>query len=74
MDIEGSGVTVGFDAAVVANHHVIVRRPSPGGPGEVVANFVAAPTLVGMDLLSKRLAPYAPVVAVAEPTSMTWLP
>lgn len=63
MDIEGSGVTVGLDAAVVANHHVIIRRPSPGGPGEVVANFVAAPTLAGMDVLSKRLAPFAPVMA-----------
>jgi transposase len=74
MDIEGSGVRIGLDAAVVANHHVIVRRPSAGGPGKVVENFVAAPTLAGMDLLSKRLAPYAPVMAVAEPTSMTWLP
>jgi transposase len=73
MDIEGSGVTVGLDAAVVANHHVIVRRPIAGGRGEVVANFVAAPTLAGMDTLTKRLAPYAPVMAVAEPTSMTWL-
>ena len=45
MNIEGSGVTVGLDAAVVANHHVIVRRPSLGGPGEVVANFVASPSL-----------------------------
>ena len=73
MEIEGNGVTVGLDAAVVANHHVIIRRPCPGGPGEVVANFVAAPTLAGMDTLSKRLAPFAPVMAVAEPTSMTWL-
>ena len=40
----------------------------------MVANFVAAPTLAGMDMLSKRLAPFAPVMAVAEPTSMTWLP
>jgi transposase len=74
MNIEASGVAVGLDAAVVANHHVIVRQPSPGGPGKVVANFVAAPTLAGMDMLSKRLAPFAPVMAVAEPTSMTWLP
>jgi len=74
MEIEGSGVTVGLDAAVVANHHVIVRRPTAGGRGEVVANFVAAPTLAGMDTLTKRLSPYAPVMAVAEPTSMTWLP
>ena len=65
---------VGIDAAVVANHHVIVRRPSLSGPGEVVANFVVAPSLTGMDILSKRLASYGPVMAVAEPTSMTWLP
>jgi transposase len=40
----------------------------------VVASFVASPSLSGMDMLSKQLAPYAPVMAVAEPTSMTWLP
>ena len=74
MEIEGSGVAVGLDAAVVANHHVIVRRPSLGGAGEVVANFVVAPTVRGMDTLSKRLAPFAPTMVVAEPTSMTWLP
>ena len=36
-----------FDAAAVADHHLIVRRPTAGGPGDVVANFVAAPTLEG---------------------------
>jgi hypothetical protein len=35
--------------------------------------FVVAPTLAGMDLLTKRMSQW-PVVAVAEPTSMTWLP
>jgi transposase len=74
MQIEGSGVAVGLDAAVVANHHVIVRRPCPGGAGDVVANFTVPPTLAGMDVLSKRLALHGPVMAVAEPTSMTWLP
>src|SRR4051794_41653136 len=74
MEIEGSGVTVGLDAAVVANHHVIVRRPSLGGPGAVVANFVTSPSLAGMDMLSKRVAPYAPVMAGSGPTSITWLP
>jgi transposase len=74
MDIEGSGVAVGIDAAVVANHHVVVRRPRPGRPGDVVANFVVPPTLAGMDTLSKRLSPHGPLMAVAEPTSMTWLP
>ncbi len=71
---EGSSVAVGIDAAVVANHHVVVRRPVAGGPGQVVEDFVVPPTLSGMATLSKRLAVYPGVVAVAEPTSMTWLP
>jgi transposase len=74
MRIEGSQVAVGIDAAVVANHHIVVRRPVVGGPGEVEADFVVPPTLAGMATLTKRLASYAPVMAVAEPTSMTWLP
>lgn len=64
----------GIDAAVVANHHVVVRRPAAGGPGEFAENFVVPPTLSGMAALSRRLAVYPGVVAVAEPTSMTWLP
>jgi hypothetical protein len=74
MHSEGSSVAVGIDAAVVANHHVVVRRPVAGGPGQVVEDFVVPPTLSGMATLSKRLAVYPGVVAVAEPTSMTWLP
>ncbi len=73
MRDEGSPIAVGIDAAVVANHHVVVRRPVAGGPGEVVEDFVVPPTLSGMATLSKRLAVYPGVVAVAEPTSMTWL-
>jgi hypothetical protein len=56
MHNEGSSVAVGIDAAVVANHHVVVRRPTPGGPGEVLDDFVVPPTLAGMATLSKRLA------------------
>src|SRR5690606_31594023 len=67
-------VMVGIDAAVVANHRVVVRRPRAGGPGEVIDDFEASPTLAGLDRLSKRLAAYPGAVAVAEPTSMTWLP
>src|SRR5262245_37703164 len=69
----GSAVPVGIDAAVVANHHIVVRRAVAGRPGEVVEDFVAAPTLSGLATLTKRLAVYPGVVAVAEPTSMTWL-
>lgn len=74
MKNEGSSVAVGIDAAVVANHHVVVRRPVAGAAGEVVDDFVVPPTLSGMATLSKRLAVYPGVMAVAEPTSMTWLP
>jgi transposase len=45
-----------------------------GAPGDIVEDFVVPPTLAGMATLSKRLAAYPGVVAVAEPTSMTWLP
>jgi transposase len=72
--IEGSSVAVGIDAAVVANHHIVVRRPEVGGPGSVVDDFVVPPTLAGMERLTKRLASWPGAVAVAEPTSMTWLP
>ena len=74
--IEGSAaaVAVGIDAAVVANHHVVVRRPEAGRPGTVVEDFVVSPTLAGMERLTKRLVAWPGAVAVAEPTSMTWLP
>lgn len=74
MEIEGSAIAVGIDAAVVANHHVVIRRAIPGGPGEVLEQFSVTPRLEGLERLSKRLAAYPGVVAVAEPTSMTWLP
>jgi transposase len=73
MHDEGSAVAVGIDAAVVANHHVIVRRPEAGGAGVVIDDFVVAPTLSGLATLTKRLGAYPGVMAVAEPTSMTWL-
>ena len=49
-------LTVGIDAAVTANHHVIVRRPEPGGVGVIVEDFMVPPTLDGLGRLSKRLA------------------
>jgi hypothetical protein len=37
--IEGSAaVAVGIDAAVVANHYIVVRRPEAGRPGTVVGD------------------------------------
>jgi hypothetical protein len=56
VQAEGSAVAVGIDAAVVANHHVVVRRAVAGGPGLVVEDFVVPPTLSGMATVSKRLA------------------
>lgn len=72
--VEGSAVAIGIDAAVVANHHVVVRQPEAGRPGSVVEDFVVPPTLAGMERLTKKLVSWPGAVAVAEPTSMTWLP
>ena len=74
MELEGSAVAIGIDAAVVADHHVMVRRRDARGPGTVLEEFRVAPTLVGMERLSKKLSVYPGALAVAEPTSMTWLP
>jgi transposase len=65
-------VRVGIDAAVVADHHVCVREYRPDGQVRAT-RFHVPPTLAGLQRLGRRLAPYPGVVAVAEPTSMTWL-
>jgi transposase len=65
-------VQVGIDAAVVAHHHVCVRAFTADGQVNV-SRFRVPPTLSGLRTLTKRLAPYPGVLAVAEPTSMTWL-
>jgi transposase len=66
-------VRVGIDAAITANHHVCVRQV--GADGTVTnTRFVVPPTLVGLRTLGQRLLVHPGVVAVAEPTSMTWLP
>lgn len=65
-------VQVGIDAAVTANHHVCVRTLDRDGR-ERTERFVVAPTLPGLASLTRRLAPYPGAVAVAEPTSMSWL-
>ena len=61
-------VSIGIDAAVVADHQVAIR-----GPG-VREDFRVAPTLAGMAKLTERLGPYAGSLVVVEPTAGTWLP
>ena len=49
---QASGVTIGIDAAVVADHQVAIR-----GPG-VREDFKVAPTLAGLARLTERLGPF----------------
>ena len=65
-------VSVGIDAAITAKHHVAVRETAVDG-SVTMRRFVVPPTLAGLSQLTRRLARYPGVVAVAEPTSMTWL-
>jgi len=65
---EQQPVTVGIDAAVVADHQIAIR-----GPG-IREDFRASPTLAGMARLTERLAPHAGSLVVVEPTAGTWLP
>src|SRR5215216_2988703 len=65
-------VRVGIDAAVVAQHEVCIRATDAGGRVRT-DRFRVQPTLAGLRSLSNRLAEMPGVVAVAEPTSMTWL-
>ena len=66
-------VSVGIDAAITAKHHVSVRETVRAN-STIRSRFAVPPTLTGLSQLSRRLARYPGVVAVAEPTSMTWLP
>lgn len=68
MRAEDSGVTIGIDLAVAANHQVAVREADGGEQ-----DFTVAHTLGGMATLTKRLAEHAPALVVAEPTAMSWL-
>jgi transposase len=70
--VAAAHVQVGIDAAVVADHHVCVRAFAADGQ-VIVSRFRVPPTLPGLRSLTTRLAPYPGVLAVAEPTSMTWL-
>src|SRR5919202_1669437 len=69
VETEGSAVAIGIDAAVVADHHVMVRQRETRGPGTVLEEFHVAPTLVGMERLSKKLSAYPGALAVAAPPS-----
>ncbi|MHC4816167.1 MAG: IS110 family RNA-guided transposase [Planctomycetota bacterium] len=68
LENNGSGVSIGIDAAVVADHQVAIR-----GPG-IREDFRVAPTLAGLTRLTKRLSPYAGSLVIAEPTAGTWIP
>ena len=58
METEGSAVAIGIDAAVVADHHVMVRRREAQGRGTVLEEFRVPPTLAGMQRLTKKLSAY----------------
>jgi transposase len=65
-------VRVGIDAAVVAQHEVCIRTTEADGRVKT-DRFRVQPTLTGLRSLAGRLAETPGVLAVAEPTSMTWL-
>ena len=64
----GPVVSIGIDAAVVADHRVAIR-----GLG-VRDDFRVPPTLAGMSKSTERLRPHAGAPVVVEPTAGTWLP
>ena len=65
-------VRVGIDAAVVAQHEVCLRVIEADGRVRT-DRFRVQPTLAGLRSLTDRLAETPGVMAVTEPTSMTWL-
>jgi hypothetical protein len=65
-------VRVGIDAAVVAQHEVCIRTTEADGRVKT-DRFRVQPTLTGLRSLAGRLTETPGVMAVAEPTSMTWL-
>lgn len=65
-------VQVGIDAAVVADHHVTIRSTMPDGQVQL-SRFHVPPTIAGLTKLGQQLSAHPGVLAVAEPTSMTWL-
>jgi transposase len=65
-------VQIGIDAGIVAQHHVCVRQTDAQGRVST-HQFRVQPTLAGLTALAKQLQAYPGAIAVAEPTSMTWL-
>lgn len=63
---------VRIDAAIVAQHQVCVRATDANGRVST-HRFRVQPALAGLTSLGKQLPAYPGAVAVAEPTSMTWL-
>ena len=77
MLIQGSSdpprlVRIGIDAAIVAQHEVCIRATDADGRVRT-DRFHLHPTLAGLRSLTGRLAQMQGVIAVAEPTPMTWL-
>lgn len=71
MGVDPNEVTIGIDAAVVANHQVAIRG-STGGEG-IAEDFAVPPNLAGLRRLEERLSEYPGALVVAEPTGMSWL-
>lgn len=71
-DPTGVRVQIGIDAAAVADHHVTIRGTTSDGQVQL-SRFHVPLTIAGLTRLGHRLAAYPQVMAVAEPTSMTWL-
>jgi transposase len=61
-------VSIGVDAAIVADHQIAIR-----GPG-IREDFRVAPTLAGLAKLTERLKPFGGSLVVAEPTGGSWIP
>jgi hypothetical protein len=60
-------VSIGIDAAIVANHRVAVRGAA------VSEDFAVPASLAGLGQLTRRLSPYESALVVMEPTAMSWL-
>lgn len=57
---------------MVADQHVMIRTTTTDGQVDL-SRFHVPPTIGGLSRLGERLSAFPGVMAVAEPTSMTWL-